>query len=217
MEQVDAAGLLDMAMGRTTATLLAKGWNNALLINLSTELLTELMTNEKAMNALMSIEGFRNAKEDIGVIISKSNAIQELKSKEDGDEKLTPKEKRTLTYEQKEFNKKRKEVLDKLKIFATRIPLFMYLTDEREEALKQVITKIEPALFKKVTGITVQDFELLVSLGLFRENLMNIMVFNFRKYEDASMIYTGINRHAGENVGLFSGSISAQEYQDGIE
>lgn len=217
MEQVDAAGLLDMAMGRTTATLLAKGWNNALLINLSTELLTELMTNENAMNALMSIEGFRNAKEDIGVIISKSNAIQELKSKEDGDEKLTPKEKKRLTHEQKEFNKKRKEILDKLKIFATRIPLFMYLTDEREEALKQVITKIEPALFKKVTGITVQDFELLVSLGLFRENLMNIMVFNFRKYEDASMVYTGINRHAGEHVGLFSGSISAQEYQDGIE
>ena len=93
----------------------------------------------------------------------------------------------------------------------------MYLTDEREEALKQVITKIEPALFKKVTGITVQDFELLVSLGLFRENLMNIMVFNFRKYEDASMVYTGINRHTGEHVGLFSGSISAQEYQDGIE
>ncbi|MEO3134947.1 hypothetical protein ABHC40_12140 [Turicibacter sanguinis] len=175
------------------------------------------MTNKKTLNALMSIERFRNAKEDIGVIISKSNAIKELKSKEDSDEKLTPKEKRTLTHEQKEFNKKRKDILDKLKIFATRIPLFMYLTDRQEEAPKQVITKIEPALFKKVTGITVKDFELLVSLGLFRESLMNIMVFNFRKYEDASMVYTGINRHIGENVELFSASISAQEYQDGIE
>lgn len=216
MEQVDAAGLLDMAMGRTTATLLARGWNNALLINLSTDLLKELTNNEQAMNALMSIEGFRNAKEDVGVIISKSNAIQKLKTKESNGEKLTSKEKKELSNEQREYNKKRKEVLDKLKIFATRIPLFMYLTDEREETLKQVITKLEPALFKRVTGLTVEDFELLVSLGLFRENLMNIMVFNFRKYEDASMEYTGINRHEGERVGLHNTSITREEYEEGL-
>lgn len=216
MEQVDAVGLLDMAMGRTTATLLARGWNNALLINLSTDLLKELTNNENAMKALMSIEGFRNAKEDVGVIISKSNAIQKLKTKESNGEKLTPKEKKELSNEQREYNKKRKEVLDKLKIFATRIPLFMYLTDEREETLKQVITKLEPALFKRVTGLTVEDFELLVSLGLFRENLMNIMVFNFRKYEDASMEYTGINRHEGERVGLHNTSITREEYEEGL-
>ncbi len=217
MEQVDAVGLLDMAMGRTTATLLARGWNNALLINLSTDLLKELTNNENAMKALMSIEGFRNAKEDVGVIISKSNAIQKLKTKESNGEKLTPKEKKELSNEQREYNKKRKEVLDKLKIFATRIPLFMYLTDEREETLKQVITKLEPALFKRVTGLTVEDFELLVSLGLFRENLMNIMVFNFRKYEDASMEYTGINRHEGERVGLHNTSITREEYEEGLK
>lgn len=217
MEQVDAAGLLDMAMGRTTATLLAKGWNNAMLINLTTDLLKELTESEQAMKTLMSIEGFRNAKEDIGVIISKSNAIQKLKTKKEKGEKLTPKEKKELSNEQKEYNKKRGEVLDKLKIFATRIPLFMYLTDEREETLKQVITKLEPALFKRVTGLTVEDFELLVSLGLFRENLMNIMVFNFRKYEDASMEYTGINRHEGERVGLHNTSITREEYEEGIK
>ena len=216
MEQVDAAGLLDVAMGRMTATLLAKGWNNAMLINLSTDVLKELINNEQAMNALMSIEGFRNAKEDIGVIISKSNVIQKLKTKEENGEKLNSKEKKKLSDEEKAYKKKRLEVLDKLKIFATRIPLFMYLTDEREETLKQVITKLEPKLFKRVTGLTVKDFELLVSLGIFQENLMNNLVLNFRKYEDASMEYTGINRHEGNPVGLFNTSVSKDEYEEGF-
>ena len=35
----------------------------------------------------------------------------------------------------------------------------MYLTDYREETLKDVITKIEPGLFNKVTGISVPIFE----------------------------------------------------------
>ncbi len=93
----------------------------------------------------------------------------------------------------------------------------MYLTDEREETLQQVITELEPALFKKVTGLTVKDFELLVSMGLFRENLMDIMVYNFRKYEDASMEYTGINRHGDEAVGLFGAKLSRDEYDNGLE
>jgi hypothetical protein len=36
----------------------------------------------------------------------------------------------------------------------------MYLTDYRERSLKDVITQLEPALFKKVTGLDVKDFEL---------------------------------------------------------
>lgn len=216
MEQVDAAGLLDMAMGRTSATLLARGWNNALLINVTPDIMKSIVTNDQAMQAIMSIEGFRNAKEDIGVIISKSAEIKKLKNKEKETGKLSKKEKKELTEAEKTYRKSREEVLNKLKIFATRIPLFMYLTDEREETLKEVITELEPALFKKVTGLTVKDFELLVSMGLFRENLMDIMVYNFRKYEDASMEYTGINRHEGENIGLFGTSLTKDEYEEGI-
>ena len=59
----------------------------------------------------------------------------------------------------------RKQIQEKLIKFATRIPIFMYLTDYREKSLKDVITQLEPGLFKKVTGLEVKDFELLVSLG----------------------------------------------------
>lgn len=79
----------------------------------------------------------------------------------------------------------------------------MYLTDFREEKLTDVITKVQPELFEKTTGLTVEDFELLVELGLFNSELMNDAVYKFRSYEESSMGYSGINRHEGENVAGF--------------
>jgi hypothetical protein len=49
----------------------------------------------------------------------------------------------------------------------------MYLTDYREMTLTDVITKLEPDLFKRVTGLNVKDFDLLVSLGVFNSAHMN--------------------------------------------
>lgn len=88
----------------------------------------------------------------------------------------------------------------------------MYLTDYREYSLKDVITQLEPELFKKVTGLDVKDFELLVSLNVFNEALMNDAVYKFKRYEDASLSYTGIDRHAGEGVGLYSTVVSREDY-----
>ena len=77
----------------------------------------------------------------------------------------------------------------------------MYLTDFREQVLQDVITQLEPGLFKRVTGLEVNDFELLTSLGLFNAGLMNQAVFQFRRYEDSSLRYRGINKREGEVVG----------------
>jgi len=97
--------------------------------------------------------------------------------------------------------------------FATRVPIFMYLTDYRERTLKDVITQLEPGLFKKVTGFTVKDFELIVSLGVFNSALMNDAVYKFKRYEDASLSYTGINKHQGEDIGLYDTVLSRADYQ----
>jgi hypothetical protein len=88
----------------------------------------------------------------------------------------------------------------------------MYLTDYRERSLGDVITQLEPGLFKKVTGLTVKDFELLVSLGVFNSALMNDAVYKFKRYEDASLIYTGINKHGGEDIGLYDTVLSRKDY-----
>jgi hypothetical protein len=93
----------------------------------------------------------------------------------------------------------------------------MYLTDYRERSLKDVITKLEPGLFKKVTGLIVKDFELLVSLGLFNSVLMNDAVYKFKRYEDASLEYIGINKHEGEDIGLFDTVLSRNEYNSTFE
>ena len=123
-------------------------------------------------------------------IINKSEHVK--KAKKEGDEKLTPKEKRELSEEEKEYKSKRKEIQEKLIKFATRVPVFMYLTDYRERSLKDVITQLEPGLFKKVTGLNVKDFELLCSIGVFNAPLMNDAIFKFKRYEDSSLSYTGM-------------------------
>ena len=213
MKQVDAAGILDIAMSGTTATLLARRWESTLLVNVDNNTLQRLMSNEEAMKALMSIEGFRNLNQDIETIISKSDAIKKTKQ-EANDRELTNKEKKELSAEEKEYKSLKKQIQEKLIKFATRVPVFMYLTDYRERSLKDVITQLEPGLFKKVTGLSVKDFELLVSLGVFNSALMNDAVYKFKRYEDASLEYVGINKHEGEDVGLYDTVLNAVDYEE---
>ena len=85
--------------------------------------------------------------------------------------------------------------------------------DFREEALEDVIMQLEPGLFVKVTGLEKKDFELLVSLGVFDRPKMNDAVFKFKRYEDASLTYTGIDRHAAdEYVGGMTTRIPRREF-----
>jgi len=209
MKEIDAAGVLDMAMSGTTATLLARRWESAVLVNVDNATLQRLMNSPEAMKALMNIEGFRNLNSDIETIINKSEHVKKTK-KEKGDGLSAP-EKKRLTEEEKEFKSKRKEIQDKLIKFATRIPVFMYLTDFREYCLKDVIEQLEPALFRKVTGLTLRDFSLLVSLGVFNSELMNDAVYKFKRYEDSSLEYTGIDRHTGTVVGLWDTAIDTSK------
>lgn len=95
----------------------------------------------------------------------------------------------------------------------SRIPVFMYLTDYRERCLKDVITQLEPGLFKKVTGLSVEDFNMLCSLGVFNAPLMNDAIFKFKRYEDASLTYTGINRHIADEVGGWDTTIRKEQYE----
>lgn len=210
MKRIDAAGILDMAMSGTTATLLARRWESALLVNVDNDTLKRLMANERAMKALMNIVGFRNLNQEIETIINKSEAVKKAKKKAN-DQEISAKRKKELSEAEKEYKSLRKQIQQKLIKFSTRVPIFMYLTDERERTLKDVITQLEPGLFKKVTGLTVKDFELLVSLGVFNSGLMNDAVYKFKRYEDSSLSYLGIDRHEGEEIGLYDTVISRDE------
>lgn len=212
MKEINAGEILDIAMSGTSATLLAKKWESAILVNVDNMTLRKIMDNQAAMEAIMNIEGFRALGSDIfETVVNKSEKVSATKKEKGGD--LTKKEKKELTEEEKEFKSKRKQIQEKLIKFATRIPAFMYLTDFRENTLHDVITKIEPDLFKKVTGLSVADFNLLVNLGVFNSIHMNQAVFAFRRYEDASLHYTGIRSHPEQKrmLGLYDTVISLEE------
>ncbi len=195
MTQIDVGGILDIAMAGTSATLLARKWQSALLVNVDNDTLRRILANPDAIDAVMRIEGFRALGDHIiETVINKSEKVKELKNKAKDDD-LTAKQKKELTSEEKDYKSKRKQIQEKLIKFATRIPAFMYLTDMRENTLQDIITKLEPDLFRTVTGLSVKDFHLLVRLRVFNTEQMNHAVFAFRRYEDSSLRYTGIDSH----------------------
>ena len=173
-------------------------------MNVDNATLRRILDNSEAMAAVERIEGWRSLGDNIiETIINKSEKVKDLKNKAKEGE-LSAREKKELSAEEKEYKSKRKLVQEKLIKFATRIPAFMYLTDFRENTLQDVITKLEPELFLTVTGLTVQDFNLLVRLKVFNTEQMNQAVFAFRRYEDASLRYTGIESHDGlTHYGLY--------------
>ncbi len=205
MKRVDATEILDFVDNGTSGTLLARRWNSAQLVNVDNATLQRVLDNPEALATIMKIEGFRALGSDIiENIVNRAERIKKLK-REAGD---NPKKKKELTAEEKEYRSKRREVQEKLMKFATRIPIFMYLTDYREESLEDVIRKLEPSLFERVTGLTIDDFDLLLRVGVFNRAQMNDAILKFRRYEDASLAYTGVNRHATDTrIGLMDSTV----------
>lgn len=211
MKAIDAQDILDITMAGTSATLLARRWESALLVNVDNATLSRLINSKEALEALEHIEGFRNLNSDIETIINKSEAVK--KAKKEKQNKLTDKEKKEISEAEKEYKSMRKKIQEKLIKFATRVPVFMYLTDYREKSLRDVITQLEPGLFKKVTGLNVFDFELLCSIGVFNVSLMNDAIFKFKRYEDASLSYTGIDKNKFDEIGGWDTVINRDEYE----
>ena len=211
MTQVDAGGILDIALAGTSATLLARKWQSAILVNVDNDTLKKIIASKEAMDAIMNIEGFRALGSSIfETVVNKSEDVRDTKKNKGNN--LSDKKKKELSEEEKEYKSKRKQIQEKLIKFATRIPAFMYLTDFRENTLPDVITKLEPDLFKAVTGLTVKDFNLLVSLGVFNSAHMNQAVFAFRRYEDSSLSYTGIDSHPKlRHYGLYDTVVAIDE------
>ena len=205
MKRVDATEILDFVDNGTSGTLLARRWNSAQLVNVDNATLQRVLDNPEALATIMKIEGFRALDSDIiENIVNRAERIKKLK-REASD---NPKKKKELTAEEKEYRSKRREVQEKLMKFATRIPIFMYLTDYREESLEDVIRKLEPSLFERVTGLTIDDFDLLLRVGVFNRAQMNDAILKFRRYEDASLAYTGVNRHAADTrIGLMDSTV----------
>lgn len=211
MNVISAQDVLDITYAGTSATLLAKRWQTALLVHVDNDTLQRLRERPELLEALKNIEGFRSLNQEIETIINRSEAIKKAKKE---DKERDKKEKKAISEEEKKNKALRKQVQDNLLKLAARIPSFMYLSEYREETIYDVITKLEPDLFKKVTGLDVEVFKGLYDIKLFDPEKMNQGIFGFRRYESSSLNYAGIDMHEGEDVGGWDTVLKRREFDE---
>lgn len=183
MLPLDASAVLDWATAGTGATALAQRWNSPLLVDINERTLSAVLEHPGLLETLEQIEDFRALVNNAEHVVTSTKMLK--KAKREQGSKLDPEQKR----EQSETAKRRKEIREKLQKFLARIPVFMYATDFREEALKHVIESLDPALFERVTGLTIEDFKLLSDLGVFHARNMDAAIYQFRQFERASLRY----------------------------
>lgn len=202
MTQLDASAVLDWATAGVGAAALARRWISPLLVDVNERTLAAVLDRPDLVATLENIEDFRALVDYAEQVITNTKDLKKAKREQGG--KLDGEQKKT----QKETTSKRKEIREKLQKFLAKIPVFMYVTDFREEALKHVIESLDPELFERVTGLTVEDFRTLNQIGLFNAQHLNHAIYQFKRFESASLDYALTPeereyRHTHEQMGLW--------------
>ena len=60
-------------------------------------------------------------------------------------------------------------------------------------------------------------FDMLCEIGAFNSELMNDAIYKFKRYEDSSLTYTGMNKHTEEHIGGFDTQITRKEFYEQTE
>lgn len=191
MQHLQAGDVIDYLTKGISSSMLARRWNSPELITLDIKAMEAILADQDLVDSLEQIEMFRNISDDLSALISTN---KELRPKKLAKEKLTKGEEKAKD----EAAKRRQGIKDKLQRFLTRIPAFMYLTDDREKTVYDIITQVEPDLFEKVTSLSLKDFGRLVNAGAFNSSKMNDAVWKFRTFEEPSLSYT--HRESGSTT-----------------
>lgn len=196
MQQLSAAAVLDYMTTGISSSMLARRWNSPELVTLNLAAMEAILANTELVESLENMPQFRNITNDLTAMISSN---KELGKKKATKEKLSEDEKT----QKKEAVDKRATLREKLRRFLTRVPAFMYLTDDREKSVKDVISQLEPGLFEKVTGLKIEQFGQLVDAGAFDNSKMDDAVWKFRSFEEPSLRY-GTQTKLTDTVGGWS-------------
>ncbi len=194
MTQLHAANVIDFLTRGISSSMLARRWNSPELLTLDLKAMEAILSNVDLLASLEQIELFRNIGQDLTAMISIN---KELRQKKLTKTKLTKEERA----KKDDAARRRESLKARLQRFVTRIPAFMYLTDDREKAVRDIITQVETELFQKVTGLTLRDFEQLVDAGVFNDSKMNDAVWKFRSFEEPSLAYRHQDANAPRTLG----------------
>ena len=199
MTELVASDVLDWATAGVGATALAKQWNSSVLVEVNERTLSAVLGHPELLERLAQIEDFRALVNNAEHVVTSTKLLKKAKREQSGKLDSAQKSK------QSETAKQRKEIREKLQKFLARIPVFMYGTDHREEALRHVIESLDPNLFERVTGLTIADFRVLSDLGLFHARNMDAAIWQFRQFERTSLRYAETEHGGGESqrVGLW--------------
>lgn len=195
MDPVDVNAVMDWGTAGVGAAMIARRWGSPRLIDLSEAVLEKLLAREDLLERLQQMEDFRNLREDAGKLLAKSKQVRA--GKKAAKERGRPEDDETKAARKA----KREQVLTlrkKLLKFLQAVPVFMYLTDHREEALVDVIRTLDPKLFERATGLTLKDFDALSEVGVFNSDVMDPAIWQFRLFEHASLDYLGLHEHQDE-------------------
>ena len=189
MDPVDVNAVMDWGTAGAGAAMLAKRWGSPRLIDLSESVLQKLLADSDLVERLEQMEDFRNLRQDAGKIISQSQKLRDAKKAGSSGDGAGDAEDAEAKAARKTKREQVKSLRDKLLKFVQAIPVFMYLTDFREEALVDVIESLDTQLFERVTGLTLEDFHKLSEVGVFHPAHMNEAIWQFRLFERSSLHY----------------------------
>jgi hypothetical protein len=204
MTQIDAGGILDIAMAGTSATLLARKWESALLVNVDNDTLRRILDNPEALAAVERIEGWRALGDNvIETIINKSEKVKELKKQGQGqgaDGRGEEGAQRRGEGVQVQAQAGAGEA-DQVRHahpglhVPDRLPREHAAGRDHQAGTGAVPDRHRP----DGAGLPPAG-----ALKVFNTEQMNQAVFAFRRYEDASLRYTGIESHPGlTHYGLY--------------
>lgn len=212
MRPVNAVEILSISTQELGGSMLTRRWQDRRLVLINPSTMGDLMARPDLMEALEKLERFRAASGANGQL-NVGNAVEKIVANESRLKPLKKSGKKLNATEKKiesESKSLRKQLQDRFVWLIGRIPVFMYLTDFREQEVLDVIRQLETELFVKVTGISLSEFEEFWALGLFNRRALNQTVVQFRLAEEYSLNYAGGNRSATQVAG-FDFTLSRQE------
>lgn len=214
MLELDAGSAIELATSGMGTAMLARRFQSHRMIDISYQTLARMQDDPDLVAALQEIEAFRNLNKDMQTVQSelreKGHARDDAGGGDGGDdeEDAAPAKKGKVD---PEVRKLMKEIRDNLLKFITRLPVFMYLNDEREKTALEVIQTTDEALFRKATGIGKADFGKLLDMGVFNAGFMNETIRAFKQVEDNALVYLGDREIAGAYVAAWNAHVERVE------
>lgn len=180
--------IIDGKIGTLNALEIADKFDTTKNIKITDDmLLNRIKKNQTILDIINNINYYsktsdKEGKETILVISDDKdiNNKKSVKEKKGDGENLTTEEKKVI----KEIEKEKDFIKERLKTLISRIPLFMYLTDKAEKDMYSIFHTKDKKLFRKVTGIKIEEMKLLNEIGLIKITNIDGYIRQFQKLED---------------------------------